>query len=186
MEVPANLALGEPHKREERHIPGLIILAGPSGSGKTTLGLYLAEKMRWSFLDGDDFHDAPAKEKMALGQPLEDQDRLPWLHRLNARLLEQKRTSQPTILACSALKISYRRILAEGLQPPPLWFWLDLPEKDLEQRLKTRTQHFFPASLLPTQLLAVEMSGDLRLLNGRLPLPDLTQEVLRQMRLCLP
>lgn len=186
MEVPLNPTLGEPYKPEEPQIPGLILLAGPSGSGKTSLGRNLADTLHWRFLDADDFHEAEAKAKMARGQPLNDEDRRPWLHRLNDCLHEQRRQGQSAVLACSALKIRYRRVLDQGLRPPPLWFWLDLPPAELEHRLNSRTQHFFPASLLQTQLQAVEMSDELRLLPGLLPLSDLVQEVIRQMRPCLP
>src|SRR5574342_808852 len=86
----------------------IILLMGVSGCGKTTIGKQLAQELSWPFYDGDDFHPRANVEKMRSGIPLTDDDRDPWLARLQHLIREQLRANQPAILACSALKQQYR------------------------------------------------------------------------------
>ena len=89
------------------------MIMGVSGSGKTSVGKALSDKLGWQFKDADDYHPMVNKEKMRQGFPLNDQDREPWLQILRAKILSWSQDKIPTILACSALKQSYREILAE-------------------------------------------------------------------------
>src|SRR5262245_16252749 len=84
---------------------------GVSGAGKTTIGQRLAERLGCRFLDADDFHPPENVAKMAAGTPLTDEDRWPWLDRMNAQL----RDHGAAVLACSALKEAYRERLTAGL-----------------------------------------------------------------------
>ena len=89
----------------------IVILMGPAGSGKTIVGRLLAERLSWEFADGDDFHPISNIEKMSRGVPLSDTDRLPWLEVLREKMLEWQAREQNVVLACSALKRSYRQEL---------------------------------------------------------------------------
>ena len=86
---------------------------GVAGSGKTAVGMQVARKLDWIFLDADDFHPAANIEKMKHGIPLNDQDRAPWLQRLHDELQDQMAQEHSVILACSALKESYRKVLRD-------------------------------------------------------------------------
>ncbi len=127
----------------------IIIVTGVSGSGKTTIGTLLAKKICLPFFDADDFHPAANVEKMSRGVALSDQDRMPWLKHLSENILEWERQGG-AILACSALKESYREIL----QTVQNIFWVHLQgEKALiSQRLQARKNHYMNPDLLTSQL----------------------------------
>src|ERR1700728_222206 len=93
----------------------IVVLMGVSGSGKTTSGTLLAERTGAVFADADDYHPAANKQKMAAGQPLNDEDREPWLEELNRLLRSWNESGKSGVLACSALKEKYRRTLTSGL-----------------------------------------------------------------------
>src|SRR6201987_1231425 len=93
--------------------PRAVILMGVAGSGKTAVGKKLAEKLNWGFLDADNFHPPANIEKMKHGIPLNDEDRVPWLQRLHDELQHQLTEGRSIILACSALKESYRNTLRD-------------------------------------------------------------------------
>ena len=129
----------------------ILIVMGVAGSGKSTVGRLLAERLGWPFLDGDDLHPAENVEKMRRGVPLTDADRLPWLERLR----EVVSRSERAVLACSALKESYRTILSGG-DPRVRFVYLRADPALLASRLETRTGHFFARTLLESQLAALE------------------------------
>ncbi|MEM7501198.1 MAG: gluconokinase [Pseudomonadota bacterium] len=131
-----------------------IIVAGVSGCGKSTIGRALAERIDWPFLEADDFHSENAKAKMAAGEPLVDADRAPWLVVLNAELLRRA----PVVLACSALKQSYRDRLSESLDAA--FVWIELTRELALQRVGSRRDHFMPASLVDSQFEAAEKPSD--------------------------
>ena len=128
-----------------------IVVMGPSGSGKSTVGLALAELIGARFVDGDDLHPESNVAKMAAGVALDDEDRMPWL-----RLVGQTLTSgDDVVIACSALKRSYRdAIRAEA---PDVFFGeLSIARSTLEERMRSRGEHFMPTSLLDSQLQTLE------------------------------
>lgn len=140
--------------------PQFILLMGVSGAGKTTIGLALAEELSSTFLDADDFHGKENREKMASGQPLTDSDRMPWLAQIHSHLVEQLILGRSIILACSALKESYREILLGNLPAPSTVIWLDAGKDTLQQRIEQRPGHFMPASLLDSQCETLEAPQD--------------------------
>ena len=87
---------------------------GVTGSGKSTIGKLLAERLAWVFLEADEFHSPENIAKMHNGIPLTDADRLPWLDAIHARLVALHAQGKDVVLACSALKQSYRQRLAIG------------------------------------------------------------------------
>ncbi len=123
---------------------------GVCGCGKSTIGVQLAQKLGLPFYDGDDFHPAANIEKMKSGTPLNDQDRKPWLERIVRELHEPE---NGVIIACSALKLSYREILRS--RGPITIIHLHGTKEVLTQRLNHRAQesdHFMPSQLLTSQL----------------------------------
>src|SRR5215831_14527235 len=89
----------------------VILVMGATGAGKTTIGALLGERLGWTFLDADDFHSAANREKMRRGTPLDDVDRAPWLQSIHRELVRRYAGDENVVLACSALKESYRETL---------------------------------------------------------------------------
>ncbi|WP_235910468.1 gluconokinase [Deinococcus kurensis] len=131
------------------HSPLRVVVMGVSGSGKTTLGRSLGAALHAPFLDGDDYHTPEARERMHAGYGLTDADRAPWLARLRAELDAQGRV----VLACSALKRTYRDALRA---PGTRFLYLEVPESLLAARLRQRRGHYAGADLLPSQLATLE------------------------------
>ena len=133
----------------------IVVVMGVSGSGKTTIGTALAERLGWPYLDGDDWHPPGNVAKMSAGAPLTDEDRWPWLDRLNAELRAREAKGDSAVLACSALKQAYRDRLARGLANWKLVFLhgsFDL----LRSRIQERKHRYMPASLLQSQFAVLE------------------------------
>ena len=132
-----------------------VVIMGVCGAGKTEIGRRLAEALDWTFLDADDFHPPANVEKMRAGTPLCDADRWPWLDVLAERLRESAAGHGNTVLACSALARRYRDRL--GLPHPFIRLvHLDDAGDVIRQRMKRRTGHFMPATLLESQLAILE------------------------------
>ncbi|WP_018633406.1 gluconokinase [Neomegalonema perideroedes] len=132
-----------------------VILMGPSGVGKTTLGEALAARLGWPFLEGDDLHPPENRAKMTRGIPLDDADRAPWLAALRDRISEEAARAPGLILACSALKRRYRDLLREA-RAEVRFLELTADPALIGERLSQRRGHFMPASLLASQLAALE------------------------------
>lgn len=128
-----------------------IVLMGVAGCGKTTVGERLAARLGWRFLDADDYHPPANVEKMRSGHPLTDEDRWPWLDRLNQLL----RDGDSTVLACSALKQIYRDRIATGLEDVR-WVHLAGSFGLIESRLAARKGHYMPSGLLASQFETLE------------------------------
>ncbi|CAN5738877.1 gluconokinase [soil metagenome] len=137
----------------------VVVVMGVSGSGKTTVGAALAAHYGWTFVDADDFHGAVNRQKMAAGVPLDDDDRSPWLDRLRTLLDDALARGDGIVLACSALKRAYRERL--GLPRPGVaLLHLHGTREVLEERLRARSNHYMPPSLLASQLEALEPPDD--------------------------
>lgn len=139
--------------------PKLVVVMGVSGSGKTTLGRALAAALGWDFADADDFHPASNVAKMRAGTPLDDADRAPWLALLRAEIERRLAADRPLVLACSALKRAYRAALRTD-HPRARLIQLDGARELIARRLAERPGHFMPASLLDSQLAALETPTD--------------------------
>ena len=142
---------------EPASAPLAVVLMGVAGSGKTVVGERLAKKLGVPFLDGDDFHPLANVGKMASGVPLDDADRWPWLDAIGAAI--HKAGAASLVVACSALKRSYRDRLAAASGRPLLFVFLDASRKTLGRRLAERRGHFMPVSLLDSQLATLERPG---------------------------
>ena len=133
----------------------VMILMGVSGCGKTTVGQALAERLGVSFYDADDYHPAENVAKMSRGQPLNDDDRYPWLARLHELITEHVAAGQTMVLGCSALKQKYRDQLRgehESVRFVHLKGSFDL----IWQRMQAREGHYMKASMLRSQFEALE------------------------------
>jgi gluconokinase len=133
----------------------VFIVMGVSGCGKTTMSRKLAAVSGGEWLDADDFHSAENKAKMSAGIPLSDDDRWPWLDRLNAELHARAGQGRPLFLACSALKQKYRDRLVAGL-PAPRFVYLKGSFEVIQARLAGRRNHFMPPGLLESQFADLE------------------------------
>lgn len=141
-----------------KHLPPLIVM-GVSGCGKSTVGSMLGERLGARFQDGDDLHPEANKAKMGAGIPLDDGDRKPWLEDIGRALRRSQEASAPLIIACSALKRSYRDLLRRHA-PEIVFVHLRGDRETLLGRMKARENHFMPTSLLDSQLETLEPLAD--------------------------
>jgi gluconokinase len=128
---------------------------GVAGTGKSTVGAALADALGMAFVEGDAYHPETNVQRMAAGIPLTDADRLPWLQALAARLREAEETGAGLVMTCSALKRYYRDVLRAGTVDVT-FIYLHGDRALLAERLAQRPRHFMPASLLDSQLAALE------------------------------
>jgi gluconokinase len=133
----------------------IVVVTGAAGSGKTTIGRALSDTLGWRFIDGDDYHPPASIAKMRSGIPLTEADRAPWLASLRREMAAAIGRRAPLVVACSALRESYRRTLRGDL-PTVRFVLLDADDGTLRRRLETRTGHFAGPSLVPTQLATLE------------------------------
>ncbi len=139
----------------------IVVLMGVSGSGKTTIGTLLAERSGAIFADADDYHPAANKAKMAAGNPLNDEDRQPWLETLNGLLQGWFRDGKSGVLACSALKEKYRDTLAGGMPDGTVHFvLLDGSPEMIAERLAARKHEYMNPKLLESQFRTLEPPKD--------------------------
>lgn len=134
--------------------PHHVVIMGVAGNGKTTVGSWLAEELGWNFLEGDDFHPQANIDKMSAGTPLNDDDRRPWLESLAAEIRSLQGRGESSVLACSALKRSYRDLLRAG-DPSLFFIHLVADYETLLDRMKRR-EHFMPPALLRSQFDTLE------------------------------
>ncbi|WP_138444992.1 gluconokinase [Sinomonas susongensis] len=132
-----------------------VVVMGVAGAGKTTVSAALADRLGWVLAEADEFHPQANVDKMASGVPLTDEDRWPWLCSIRDWMTAQAAVGRSTVLTCSALKRSYRRLLdtADGRV---IFAHLDGSPELLAERIGGRTGHFMPTGLLPSQLATLE------------------------------
>lgn len=146
----------------------MIVVMGVSAAGKTHVGKKLAKATGWTFYDADDFHSEKNKDKMSRGQGLTDADRKPWLAALRTLVTRVVKRREHAILACSALKQSYRDSLTPLRAPPGAvrFVYLDVPRDVLHKRLEKRKHSFAGPDLLSSQLATLERPVDALWLDG--------------------
>lgn len=158
----------------------IYIVMGVSGCGKSTIGSNLAKALDIPFYDADDFHPVENVNKMANGTPLTDDDRLPWL-RLLADNIQQWENSGGAVLACSALKQSYREILKSTTENCVKFIYLHGDKSVLQARLSSRESHFMPESLLDSQLQTLERPTDALTVSIDQPVAEIMSSILKDI-----
>jgi gluconokinase len=159
---------------------GQFVVMGVSGSGKSSVASVLASRTGGLFLDADHFHPPANKAKMADGIPLTDEDRWPWLERLNRELKSHAETGRPIYLACSALRQAYRDRLSAGL-PTLRFIYLQGTKELIRRRMLSRENHFMPPALLDSQFATLEEPADAIVVQIIDPLPVIVDNVLKQI-----
>jgi len=144
---------GDPDK-----MPCVLVVMGVSGSGKSTIGEQLAERLGWSYEDGDKFHPASNVAKMSAGHPLTDEDRWPWLQAIADEIDRACKAGEHLAVACSALKHSYRDVLVHGRDDVRI-VYLRGTQELIAGRLTERKGHFMPPGLLASQFKTLEPPG---------------------------
>ena len=138
----------------EQRLSALVVM-GVSGSGKSTVAAAVAARVGAMFLDADDFHPASNVAKMAAGTPLTDEDRWPWLVSVGDEIARRTAAGEPVVVACSALKRAIATCCASAAATSASRCWTASPEL-LAERIGARAGHFMPATLLGSQLVALE------------------------------
>lgn len=165
---------------------GAIVVFGVSGAGKTTIARRLAAELDASFVDADDHHDAVRIAQMAAGIPLEDEDRWGWLERLREVIAESASEGRAVVMACSALKRSYRDVL-RGAGVPVTFVGLGISRATAKRRMLERHAHFMPVSMLASQAAAYEELAEQERAAGSFsvdadqPVEAVVAEVLRRL-----
>ncbi|MEG4106458.1 gluconokinase [Microcoleus sp. S13_C5] len=154
----------------------ITIVMGVSGSGKTTVGKLLAQSLNWDFSDADDFHPSANIDKMSRGIPLEDADRLPWLLQLQAAIDKWLLENKNVVLACSALKASYREMLDRDQYRMKI-VYLKCSFEVLAARLTSREDHYMKADLLLSQLDTLEEPEDALIIDASQPLEVILHQI---------
>jgi gluconokinase len=162
----------------------VILVMGTTGAGKSTVGKLLAARLDWAFLDADDFHPAANIEKMKDGIPLTDGDRLPWLANIHAELLRLREAQQEVVLACSALKQSYRDQLSAGLDFRVVY--LRGTYDQMRRHIDARHGHFAGESILAGQFADLEEPKDALVLDVSHSPEQLVAEAIRLLHLARP
>jgi gluconokinase len=160
-----------------------IVVMGVAGCGKSTFGRALALKLNLPWIEGDDFHSAASKAKMAAGTPLDDADRAGWLQTLVQQI--QKHPAG-CVIGCSALKQSYRDVLRQA--GDVRFAYLRLTREESQRRVSSRAGHFFSDTLVESQFAALQepqAENDVVTLDATLATDALIQHTLAQLSLCL-
>jgi len=137
----------------------IIIIMGVAGSGKTTIGSLLADELGWAFYDADDFHSEANRTKMSQGTALTDEDRADWLLSLKDLIVQNIQQNISAVLACSALKNSYRNILK--LNERVKFIYLRGIYEQIKTRLNNRSGHYMSADMLGSQFQTLEEPQDI-------------------------
>ena len=153
----------------------ILLVMGVAGSGKSTVGMQLAAQLGWTFLDADDFHSPENKTKMHRGIHLTDEDRIPWLLAMHAELQRLDTQKQNAVLACSALRKSYREILAADLDVRVAY--LKGSYEVIQRRIQERHAHFAGTSILADQFAVLEEPSDGLDLDVALPAEELVAKI---------
>jgi gluconokinase len=154
----------------------IIIVMGVTGSGKSTIGAILAHALGWDFVDADSFHPAMNIDKMRRGMALSEDDRAPWLASLRKEILRWLAQDRSVVLACSALRARYRRLLMANPRRMRL-VYLKGSADVLKARLSRRQHHFMSAALLASQLDILEEPSDAITIDIDQPIDTIVRQV---------
>jgi gluconokinase len=162
----------------------VILLMGTTGAGKTTVGKLLAARLHWTFLDADDFHPPANIEKMQHGIPLTDADRWPWLEKIHVELLRLSHNGTNVVLACSALKQSYRDRLSAALDMRIVY--LRGTYEAMRHHIECRHGHFAGEAILAGQFADLEEPQNALVLDVSRPPEQLVAEIITNLHLSEP
>ena len=161
--------------------PMIVIVMGVVGAGKTTIGRMLAEQLGWTFADADDFHPQSNVEKISHGIPLTDDDRRPWLEHLRAAIDNWIALRSSVVLACSALKRSYREQLEAG--PEVRFVYLKGTASLIAERLRQRHGHFAGEQILASQFADLEEPKNAATVSISQPPEQITADIRQKLGL---
>ncbi len=153
----------------------IILLMGVSGAGKTTVGESLAAALGWRFVDADSFHSPANVSKMNAGIPLDDADRMPWLAALHQAITGWIARGESVVLACSALKASYRRLLMVSTEVKLVY--LRGKPTLIGERLALRHEHYMNPNLLQSQFDTLEEPSDANIIDIDQPVSRIVQAI---------
>ena len=168
-----------------RRTPCALVVMGVSGSGKSTIGEKLAQRLGWSYEDGDRFHPSSNVAKMSAGQPLTDEDRRPWLQAIANEIDRVCEAGGHAVIACSALKRPYRDILVHGRHDVRI-IYLKGTQDLIASRLALRKGHFMPPGLLASQFKTLEppdASENPVTVSIDVPVETIVDDIVRQLGL---
>lgn len=160
----------------------IVLVMGVSGVGKTTVGARLAARLEWSFHDADDLHSDVNIARMRRGEPLDDQARMPWLLAVRNLMAVLSRQGLDAVVACSALKASYRAVLLDGV-PDVRLVHLTAPTEVLQRRLERREDHFMPAKLVNSQVAALEPPAAALTVDATQPVEAIVDRIVADLAL---
>lgn len=158
----------------------VIVIMGVSGCGKTSVGELLSKKLNIPFYDGDNFHPKENIEKMKNNIPLTDDDRLPWLKKISKNIISWKK-NEGAILACSALKESYRKILNADMNTD-YWVVLNGDYQLICDRISKRKNHFMNSDLLKSQIETLEVPNYGLHINVSMSLPEIVNKISQNIK----
>jgi len=159
----------------------VVLVMGVSGSGKTTVGSFLAERLKFRFVDGDDYHSKANRDKMHSGQALTDEDRKPWLEVIASHIETWLKEQENVVLACSALKESYRRVLRDDAEKRIPILFLDASFECLHERMLRRNHPFMNTSLLQSQFDTLEKPVDAIYLDASQDLATVVETAVKNL-----
>lgn len=177
----------------------VIIVMGVSGAGKSTVAQALAQALNLRYFDADNFHSDVNKAKMASGLALTDVDREPWLNSLASAISQWQNEEQGAVLACSALKESYRKRLnpghEAGLGPKPenahghqnkpeaaKFVYLKASYDEIYRRMEKRQNHFMKADMLKSQFNTLEEPTDAIVVDATGSLEEIVAQILEELK----